>query len=68
LFTGLGSYMSIYTLAEAIEGAGTIDSDAVVAELEKTDQFSIMGRFKYTQYHYICIPAAYTIDVEGNYH
>jgi len=68
LFTAFGSYMAINTLAEAIERAGTIGSDAVVAELEKTDRISIMGRFKYTRYHDIYVPAAYTIDAEGNYH
>jgi branched-chain amino acid transport system substrate-binding protein len=51
IYTSWGAYEAIYTLAEAFEGAGTTDSDTVVAELEQTDRNSILGRFKFTQYH-----------------
>ena len=37
-------YDAIYRLAEAIERAGTLDADAVVVELEKTDYVGVLGR------------------------
>jgi len=39
-----GTYDAIYTLKEAIERAGSLDSDAVVIELEKTDRIGTSGR------------------------
>ncbi|HEY91706.1 MAG TPA: ABC transporter substrate-binding protein [Dehalococcoidia bacterium] len=39
-----GTYDAIYTLKEAIERAGSLDSDAVVTELEKTDRVGTAGR------------------------
>ncbi len=47
---GLGSsssYMSVYVLKDAIERAGTLDSDKVVAELEKTDVMGVYGRLRF---------------------
>jgi len=41
------SYESVYILAEAIERAGSLDPDAIVAELKKTDRMGVMGRIKY---------------------
>jgi branched-chain amino acid transport system substrate-binding protein len=38
------TYGAIYILKEAIERAGTLDSDAVVTELEKTDFLGTQGR------------------------
>jgi len=38
-------------LAPAIERAGSLDADAVVAELEKTDQLVPAGRVKFDQEH-----------------
>ena len=43
------SYESVYLLAEAIERAGTIDADAIVAELKKTDRVGVMGRIKFDE-------------------
>ena len=39
-----GTYDAIYTLKEAIERAGSLDSEAVVTELEKTDRVGTSGR------------------------
>ena len=39
-----GTYDAIYVLKEAIERAGTLDSDAVVRQLEKTDRIGTEGR------------------------
>jgi len=51
IYTSWGAYDAIYTLKEAIENAGTTDSDAVVTELEQTDRISTLGKFKFTEYH-----------------
>lgn len=47
---GLGcssSYMAIYVLKEAIERAGTLDSDKVVEALEQTDMMGVYGRTRF---------------------
>jgi branched-chain amino acid transport system substrate-binding protein len=41
------SYDSVYILAEAIERAGKLDPDAIVAELKKTDRKGVIGRIKF---------------------
>ncbi|MBF0474212.1 MAG: ABC transporter substrate-binding protein [Deltaproteobacteria bacterium] len=43
------SYESVYILAEAIERAGSVEPDAVVAELKKTDRLGVMGRIKFDE-------------------
>ena len=43
------AYESVYILAEAIERAGSLDPDAIVAELKKTDRMGVMGRIKYDE-------------------
>lgn len=41
------SYMAIYTLKDAIERAGSTDSDKVVAALKKTDLMGVYGRIRF---------------------
>jgi branched-chain amino acid transport system substrate-binding protein len=41
------TWESVYILKEAIERAGTLDPDAVVAEIKKTDRMGVMGRIKF---------------------
>ncbi len=43
------SYESVYLLAEAMERAGSVDADAVVAELKKTDRVGVIGRIKFDE-------------------
>jgi branched-chain amino acid transport system substrate-binding protein len=43
------SYESVYILKDAIERAGSLDPDAIVAELKKTDRKGIMGRIRYDE-------------------
>ncbi|MBM4308993.1 MAG: amino acid ABC transporter substrate-binding protein [Deltaproteobacteria bacterium] len=43
------SYESVYVLKEAIERAGTIEPDAVVAALKKTDRAGVMGRIRFDE-------------------
>jgi branched-chain amino acid transport system substrate-binding protein len=47
------AYEMVYILKEAIERAGTIDGDKVVAELEKTDRMGAMGRIKFNDGHQV---------------
>jgi len=47
---GLGSsssYMAVYVLKDAIERAGTLDSDKVVTALEQTDIMGVYGRLRF---------------------
>lgn len=52
------SYMAVYTLKDAIERAGTLDSDAVVAALEKTDLMGgVYGRIRFNPKTHQVIPS-----------
>ena len=52
------SYESVYILAEAIERAGSLDPDAITAELQKTDRNGVMGRLVFDEGH----QAVYDMD------
>lgn len=57
---GLGcssSYMAVYVLRDAIERAGTLHSDKVVAELEKTDVMGVYGRLRFDPKSHQVIPS-----------
>lgn len=43
------SYDAVYILAEAIERAGSLNGDAVAAEIKKTDRSGVMGRIKFDE-------------------
>lgn len=45
------SYMGVYVLKDAIERAGSLDSDAVAKALEKTDIEGVYGRIRFTENH-----------------
>ena len=47
------AYESVKILAEAIERAGTVDADPVVAELAKTDRMGIYGRIRFDGVHQV---------------
>jgi branched-chain amino acid transport system substrate-binding protein len=49
--------MTPYVLKEAIERAGSLDSDAVVAALEKTDIMAVYGRIKFDPKSHQVIPS-----------
>ncbi|UCE53056.1 MAG: ABC transporter substrate-binding protein [Desulfobacterales bacterium] len=51
------SYMAVYVLKEAIEKAGTLDSDAVVTALEKTDMMGVYGRIKFDPKSHQVVPS-----------
>jgi branched-chain amino acid transport system substrate-binding protein len=51
------SYMAVYTLKDAIERAGSLDSDAIVTALEKTDLMGVYGRIKFNPKNHQVIPS-----------
>jgi branched-chain amino acid transport system substrate-binding protein len=52
------SYMAVYTLKDAIERAGTLDSEAIVAALEKTDLMGgVYGRIRFNPKNHQVIPS-----------
>lgn len=58
---GLGassSYMAAYVLKDAIERAGSLNSDAVVTALEQTDLMGVYGRLRFDPKSHQVIPAS----------
>ena len=51
------SYMAVYTLEDAIERAGSLDSDKVVTALEKTDLMGVYGRIRFNPKNHQVIPS-----------
>jgi branched-chain amino acid transport system substrate-binding protein len=52
------SYMAVYTLKDAIERAGTLDSQAVITALEKTDLMGgVYGRIRFNPKNHQVIPS-----------
>jgi branched-chain amino acid transport system substrate-binding protein len=52
------SYMAVYVLKDAIERAGSLDSDAVTTALEKTDMMGgVYGRIKFDPKSHQVIPS-----------
>lgn len=47
------SYDAVYVLAEAIKRAGSLDADAVVAQLEKTDVEGAIGKIAFNKNHQV---------------
>lgn len=46
-------YEAVYMLKAAIERAGSVDSDTIVTELEKTDYVGLLGRTRFDKNHQI---------------
>ncbi|MGO8988427.1 MAG: ABC transporter substrate-binding protein [bacterium] len=51
------SYMAVYVLEDAIKRAGSLNSDAVVAALEKTDLMGVYGRIRFNPKNHQVIPS-----------
>ncbi len=51
------SYMAVYVLKDAIERAGSLDSDKVIAALEKTDLMGVYGRIRFNPKNHQVIPS-----------
>ncbi|MEW6666636.1 MAG: ABC transporter substrate-binding protein [Thermodesulfobacteriota bacterium] len=45
------AYESVYILADAIERAGSLDSEKLVSALERTDRAGVMGRIRFHRGH-----------------
>ncbi len=61
------TYDAVYALKEAIERAGTLDPDKVVAELEKTDRKGCIGRVKFGKDHQVIFgtdPEKYALAID----
>jgi len=51
------SYMGPYVLKDAIERAGTLDTDAVIKALEETDLMGVYGRIRFDPQSHQVIPS-----------
>ena len=51
------SYMAVYALKQAIEKAGSLDSDAVALALEQTDMMGVYGRIKFDPKSHQVVPS-----------
>ena len=51
------SYMAIYVLKDAIERAGTVDADAVIAALENTQLMGVYGKIQFDKSSHQVIPS-----------
>jgi branched-chain amino acid transport system substrate-binding protein len=51
------SYMAVYVLKDAIERAGSLDSDKVVTALEATDMMGVYGRIRFDPKSHQIIPS-----------
>jgi len=52
------TYDAVYIMADAIERAGSLDPDAIVKALEKTDMMGVVGRIRFGKDH----QAVYGLD------
>lgn len=51
VYTGIGAYDSVYIYADAVKRANSIEPDAVIKELEKTDHVGIAGKLVFDELH-----------------
>ena len=51
------SYMAVYTIKEAIEKAGSVDSDPVIKALENVDFMGVYGRIRFDKKTHQVIPS-----------
>ncbi|MBC7581212.1 ABC transporter substrate-binding protein [Tardiphaga sp.] len=51
VYTGIGAYDAVYVYADAVKRANSIEPDAVIKELEKTDHVGIAGKMMFDELH-----------------
>ena len=51
VYTGIGAYDAVYVYAEAVARAKSVEPDAVIKELEKTDHIGIAGKMVFDDMH-----------------
>jgi branched-chain amino acid transport system substrate-binding protein len=51
VYTGIGTYDAVHVYAEAVRRANSLDTDAVIKALEKTDMVGIAGKIQFDEVH-----------------
>lgn len=51
VYTGVGGYDAVYIYADAVKRANSIDTDAVIKELEKTSYVGVAGKIEFDENH-----------------
>lgn len=51
VYTGVGTYDAVHVYAEAVRRANSLDTDAVIKALEKTDMVGIAGKIQFDEVH-----------------
>ncbi len=51
VYTGFGTYDGIYAYAEAVQRAGSLDTDKIIKALEKTDLTATVGHIQFDDTH-----------------
>lgn len=51
VYTGFGAYDGVHAYADAVQRAGSLDTDRVVQALEKTDMVATVGRIQFDDTH-----------------
>jgi branched-chain amino acid transport system substrate-binding protein len=63
VYTGFGGYDATYLWAEAVKRAGSLETDKVVKELEKTDYVGTIGRIVFDPVHDVKTGPGYVNEV-----
>jgi branched-chain amino acid transport system substrate-binding protein len=51
VYSGPGAYDAVYVYAEAVKRANSLDTDALIKALEKTDYIGVLGRIQFDEMH-----------------
>ena len=51
VYTGIGTYDAVHVYADAVRRANSLDTDAVIKALEKTDIVGIAGKIQFDEVH-----------------
>ena len=51
VYTGVGTYDAVHVYAEAVRRANSLDTDAVIKALERTDMVGIAGKIQFDEVH-----------------
>ncbi len=51
VYTGIGAYDAVHVYADAVKRANSVEPNAVIKELEKTDHVGIAGKMQFDEVH-----------------
>ncbi len=51
VYTGIGAYDAVHVYADAVKRANSVEANAVIKELEKTDHVGIAGKMQFDEVH-----------------